>query len=77
MPSGFHNKQKSLKRRFLFILGAAAFVCYLAFGLLVIFWDEILPDYGYKKVMFGCLLIIYGTYRFARLFKKEEEVDEE
>jgi cytochrome c biogenesis protein CcdA len=76
MPSGFHNKQKSLKRRFLFILGAAAFVCYLAFGLLVIFWDEILPDYGYKKVLFGCLLIIYGTYRFARLFKKEEGDEE-
>ncbi|MBC7398668.1 MAG: hypothetical protein H7289_01890 [Mucilaginibacter sp.] len=76
MPSEFNSKQKSLKRRFLFILGAAAFVCYLAFGLLVIFWDEILPDYGYKKVLFGCLLIIYGIYRFARLFKKEEGEEE-
>jgi uncharacterized membrane protein HdeD (DUF308 family) len=76
MPLGFNNKQKSPKRRFLLILGAAAFVCYLSFGLLVIFWDEILPDYGYKKVLFGCLLIIYGIFRFTRLFKKEEGDEE-
>jgi cytochrome c biogenesis protein CcdA len=76
MPSEFHNKQKSLKRRFLFILGAVAFVCYVAFGFLIIFWDEILPDYGYKKTLFGCLLIIYGIYRFARLFKQEEGDEE-
>jgi uncharacterized membrane protein YidH (DUF202 family) len=76
MPSEYRNKQKSLKRRFLLILGVVAFICYLAFGLMVIFWDKILPDYGYKKTLFGCLLIIYGIYRFTRVFKKED-TDEE
>jgi hypothetical protein len=76
MPSGYRNNQKSLKRRFLLILGVVAFICYLAFGLAVIFWDNILPDYGYKKILFGCLLIIYGSYRFVRVFKKED-IDEE
>jgi hypothetical protein len=44
----------------------------LAAGLTVIFWDEILPDYGVKKIIFGILLIVYGVYRFVRLFKKED-----
>jgi len=76
MPLGYRNKQKSLKRRFLFILGIVAFIVYLACGLTVIFWDKILPDYGYKKTVLGCLLIIYGAYRMIRLFKKED-TDEE
>jgi len=75
MPSYSRNKQKSLQRRFLFIFGVFAFTCYLAAGLTVIFWDAILPDYGIKKTMFGILLIVYGIYRFIRLFKKED-IDE-
>ena len=77
MPSRFHNKQKSLKRRFLLILGSIAFVCFFVLGIMVIFSDKILPDdYGYKKIVFGSLIIIYSVLRFARLLKKEE-VDEE
>ncbi len=72
MPYNSRDKQKSLQRRFLFIFGVFAFICYLAAGLTVIFWDEILPDYGIKKIIFGILLIIYGIYRFIRLFKKED-----
>ncbi len=76
MPSHFHNKQKSLKRRFLLILGIAAFICYVGFGVTIIFWDQILPEYGNKKIIFGVLLIIYGAFRFGRLFKREQ-TDEE
>jgi uncharacterized membrane protein HdeD (DUF308 family) len=75
MPLHSRNKQKSPQRRFLFIFGVFAFTCYLIAGLAVIFWDKILPDYGSKKTIFGILLIIYGIYRFIRLFKKED-IDE-
>jgi len=75
MPYRFHNKQKSLKRRFLLILGVIAFICFLTLGLMVMFWDKILPDTGYKKI-FGCLIIIYSILRFSRLFRKEEDNEE-
>jgi cytochrome c biogenesis protein CcdA len=76
MPSRFHNKQKSLKRRFLLILGIITFIGFFVLGLMVIFWDKILPDYGYKKILFGCLIIIYSVLRFARLLRKEEDDEE-
>jgi len=75
MPLHSRDKQKSLQRRFLFIFGVFAFICYLAAGLTVIFRDDILPDYGIKKTIFGVLLIVYGIYRFIRLFKKQN-IDE-
>ncbi len=42
---------------------------------MVMFWDKILPDTGYKKI-FGCLIIIYSILRFSRLFRKEEDNEE-
>jgi hypothetical protein len=69
----FNNKQKSPQRRFLLILGAVAFICVFGLGLMVIFWDKILPDYGNKKILFGGLIITYAILRFARLFKKNED----
>jgi cytochrome c biogenesis protein CcdA len=77
MSSNFRNKQKSLKRRFLLILGAIAFVCFLGRGLMVIFTDQVLPDdYGNWKIAFGGLIIVYSVLRFARLFKKDEDDEE-
>jgi cytochrome c biogenesis protein CcdA len=73
MSSYFINKQKSLKRRFLLILGAIAFVCFLGLGLMVIFTDKVIGDeYGNWKYAFGGLIIVYSVLRFARLFKKDE-----
>ncbi|MDB5005278.1 MAG: hypothetical protein JWQ34_3503 [Mucilaginibacter sp.] len=75
MPSRFSNKQKSPAKRFLPILRAIVF---FAAGTAVIFWDEVLPDYGYKKTLFGCLLILYSIVRLALLLRKEKiENDEE
>jgi hypothetical protein len=74
MLSGFHNKQKSPARRFLPILRAVVF---LAAGIAVICWDKVLPDYGYKKTLFGCLLILYAVVRFVLLLRKEKRDDEQ
>jgi hypothetical protein len=76
MPSRFHNKQKSLKRRFLLILGVTAFISFIALGLMVIFWDQILPGYGYKKILFGCLIIIYAVLRLWRVLRKDADDEE-
>jgi putative flippase GtrA len=73
MSFTFKDKQKSLKRRFLLILGVVTFLCFLGFGLMVIFWDGIasqLPDY--QRKIFGGIIILYSVLRFSRLLKKEE-----
>jgi hypothetical protein len=73
MSSTFNNKQKSLKRRFLLILGLVTFICFLAFGIMVMFWDGIAQQLpGYQRKIFGGLIIIYAILRFSRLLKKEE-----
>jgi len=74
MSYTFKDKQKSLKRRFLLILGLIAFTCFFILGLMVIFWDGIaqqLPDY--QRKIFGGLIILYAIVRFARLLRKEEK----
>ncbi|MDB5009236.1 MAG: hypothetical protein JWR67_2649 [Mucilaginibacter sp.] len=74
MPFTFHNKQKSLKRRFLLILGVITFICFFALGLMVIFWDGIAQQLpAYQRKIFGGMLIIYSVLRFSRIFKKEED----
>jgi len=73
MPFTFNNKRKSLKRRFLFILGLVTFICFFAFGVMVIFWDGFitqLPDY--QRKLFGGLIIIYSALRFSRILKKDD-----
>ncbi|QQL49674.1 hypothetical protein [Mucilaginibacter ginkgonis] len=70
------EKQKSLKRRFLLILGATTFVCVLAFGLMVIFWGPMadrLPFKTWQRVGIGILIIIYAILRFSRLLKKDPD----
>lgn len=72
-----NKKQKSLNRRFLLILGAAAFVCFLTLGLMVIFWSKFPLDMPrYQKIAFGGIVIIYAIIRFARLLRKEQDEEE-
>ncbi|EHQ27237.1 hypothetical protein [Mucilaginibacter paludis] len=69
-----NKKQKSLNRRFLLILGAAAFVCFLVLGLMIIFWAKLPLDMPqYQRWIFGGVIIIYSIVRFSRLLKKEPD----
>jgi len=67
-----NNRQKSLKRRFLLILGISAFICFCSLGVMIIFWDRMLPNIPKtQKIAIGIVIIIYGIIRFARLLKKD------
>jgi amino acid transporter len=71
-----NNRQKSPQRRFLLILGVTVFITVTAFGLMVIFWDSMLPYLPKnQKVLFGVIIIIYAIIRFSRLFKKDQDED--
>jgi uncharacterized membrane protein HdeD (DUF308 family) len=74
MPSYFYQKQKSLKRRFLLILGVATLICVTTMGLMVMFWDKLnlslTPTY---RILVGSLFIVYGIIRFMRIFKKQPD----
>lgn len=67
-------KKKSLKQRFLFVIGILFFLIYLFLGLVVIFWKEfpiaMKPTY---RVAFGLVLILYSFLRFMRFFNSNEE----
>ena len=68
----FDNLQKkSLKERFLLVLGILFFLAYLVLGLFVIFMKEfpIVMDTTYRTA-FGIILIVYAFFRFIRLINK-------
>jgi len=68
-----NNKQKSLKRRFLLILGVTAFIAFCSLGLMIIFWDAMLPTIDKtQKIVIGIVIIIYAAVRFSRILKKED-----
>jgi cytochrome c biogenesis protein CcdA len=74
MPFNNDSRQKSLKRRFLLILGAVTFVCILGLGLMILFWKSMLPQLeGFQRTGFGVVVIIYAFLRFARLFRKDPD----
>lgn len=71
-------RQKSLKRRFLLILGVLVFVSLVALGLMVIFWEAMpLNLTQTQKNYFGGILILYALIRLPRLFKKDTDDDDE
>lgn len=61
-------QKKSLKERFLLVLGILFFLVYLVLGLLIIFMKNfplaIHPSY---RIAFGVLLIVYSSFRFFRI----------
>jgi hypothetical protein len=66
-------KQKSPKRRFLFILGAALFIGVTIIGILIMFWKALpLPLSETQRYTFGGLFIAYGILRFTRIMKTDE-----
>jgi peptidoglycan/LPS O-acetylase OafA/YrhL len=67
-----NNQQKSPKRRFLLILGVSAFIAFCCLGLMIIFWDSMLPNMPKtQKTVIGIAIIIYAGLRFSRLLKKD------
>ncbi|MCF6129039.1 hypothetical protein L1S35_05090 [Flavobacterium sp. AS60] len=66
-------QKKSLKERFLLVIGILFFLIYLTLGLLIIFWKSLPLTLEYKyRIVFGILLIVYSFLRFLRFFNKEE-----
>lgn len=65
-------QKKSLKERFLLVIGILFFLIYLTLGLLIIFWKSLPLTLEYKyRIVFGILLIVYSFLRFLRFFNKE------
>lgn len=66
-------QKKSLKERFLLVIGVLLFLVYLVLGLIVIFWKEMpisMPT-AYR-IAFGVILIVYSFVRFLRFFKSND-----
>ena len=63
-------KQKSLEKRFLFILGLGMFALYFALGVAIIFWKDFPMDLSFEyRLAFAILLIVYSFIRFVRLLR--------
>ncbi len=72
--NSINDKQKSLKRRFLLILGIITLICVVSLGLMLIFWQDIPVELtNTQRRLFGGLIILYGILRFSRLLKKDDE----
>ena len=70
----FRNKlrQKSPLKRFLFFFGLLFFFLYIGLGLYLIFAKDlplIIDSSG--RIMFGVVLIVYGFFRFYRLWTED------
>lgn len=72
-------QEKSLKERFLLVIGILFFLIYLVLGLIVIFWDMLFikqfpiamqPVY---RMAFGVILIVYSFFRFFRFFNSNND----
>ncbi|WP_461450538.1 hypothetical protein [Mucilaginibacter sp.] len=74
MSSNLHDKQKSLTRRFLLILGVATLLCVTIFGLMIMFNNNLELNMGTtQRMAVGGLLVAYGIYRSFRIFKKQPQ----
>ena len=61
-------KKKSLKERFLLVLGILFFLVYLILGLFIIFMKNFpLAIQSNYRIAFGVLLIVYASIRFFRI----------
>jgi uncharacterized membrane protein (DUF485 family) len=71
----FKNIQKkSLKERFLLVIGILFFLIYLILGLFIIFMKNfpIQMQFSYR-LAFGILLIVYAFIRFVRIINDNNE----
>jgi len=69
-----NEKQRSLKRRFLLILGVSIFVALLVLGLMFIFWDNMPFNLTLsQRRWFGGFVIVYALIRFPRMLRKDAD----
>ncbi len=67
-------KKKSLKERFLLFIGVLFLMIYLTLGTILIFWTTFPIRMETKyRIALGCLLIVYGMFRFWRLLKTDSD----
>jgi hypothetical protein len=65
---------KSLKERFLLVIGFTVFLAYLVLGLIFIFWKSMpIAMPSIYRMAFGVLLIVYSFIRFLRIFNLNNE----
>jgi hypothetical protein len=79
MPYKFDSMQKSLKRRFLLILGFFTFAACVTLGSMIMFWDRLILKLNMsqtERFALGAMFLIYGVLRFSRLFKKDPQDEE-
>ena len=67
-------QKKSLKGRFLLVIGILFFLIYLVLGLFIIFMKNFLiqMQYGYR-IAFGVVLIVYAFFRFVRIINDNND----
>ena len=67
-------QKKSLKERFLLVMGILLFLAYLVLGLIFIFLKSLpiamLPKY---RMAFGVVLIVYSFIRLFRVYNANNE----
>ncbi len=67
-------KKKSLKERFLLVIGILLFLIYFVLGMFIIFWKQfplrMQPNY---RIAFGVLLIVYSFIRFVRILNTKDD----
>lgn len=65
------KEKKSLKERFLLVIGIFFFLIYLTFGLAILFWDKLPLKMPHNyRIALGLIIIIYAFLRFIRFFQK-------
>ncbi len=66
--------KKSLKERFLLVIGILFFMSYFVLGLMIIFLKKLpISLNANARWAFGILLIVYSFIRFVRLMKSNQE----
>lgn len=67
-------EKKSLKERFLLVIGMLFFAVYVGMALIILFWEKFplrktMPD-SYR-IALGVIIMIYAFLRFIRFFQKK------
>jgi len=70
----YNFQKKSLKERFLLVIGMSIFLGYLVLGLIIIFWNRlpIVMATPYR-IALGFVLIVYSFIRFSRFFNSNKD----